>query len=69
MACEYCENAWRNKPLVESESEDKGVMVSIIHDAEGLCIDAFGWCCGIVNMKSEIAKINFCPMCGAGVER
>lgn len=66
MACEYCKNKSKNRPLVESKNKDEGVIAWVQKSARdgGTYLCAYGWYDGIVGTEPQQVRINYCPMCG-----
>lgn len=66
--CEYCEKVI-NKPLIESDSENSGIEVNIAYwkKKKKAQISAYGWFDSCVGIESVELEINYCPMCGRGL--
>lgn len=64
MACEYCKNKFKIKPLVEPKDKDEGIVVWVKKRDEGAYLCVYGWFEYDVIIGEQQAKINYCPMCG-----
>ena len=68
MSCDYCKNKSNNKPLVESEEKDEIVFACVQKRDDGAYLRVDGWYNGWYGgggcIEHELARINYCPMCG-----
>ncbi len=71
MACEYCKNKAKNKPIISSGfDDDQGGTVEIeTRKRDGaVVLTAHGWYDGgYGSVYFGQTKINYCPNCGAKV--
>jgi len=69
MACDYCKNKAKNKPLIESKDKDEGVIVGIQKRDDKAYLYSFGWFDAMCGIRALDVKINYCPMCGARLSK